>query len=69
MDGSYGAEVDKIHDRYKARLEEGFYHILIVDGVPVRVIDKSKLEKLLAIIAEKFTRKCAAIKPGDILAP
>ena len=57
----------RIHDRYKACLEEGFHHILIVDGVPV--IDKSKLEKLLAKIAQEFTRKGAAIKPGDISVP
>jgi translation initiation factor 3 subunit B len=57
----------RIHDRYKVRLEEGFDHILIVDGVPV--IDKSKLEKLLAKIAKEFTRKGAAIKPGDISVP
>jgi translation initiation factor 3 subunit B len=54
----------RIHDRYKVRLEEGFDHILIVDGVPVT--DKSKLEKLIAKIAKKFTRR---IKPGDISVP
>jgi translation initiation factor 3 subunit B len=49
----------RIYDRYKVRLEEGFDHILIVDGVPV--IDKSKprskLEKLLAKIAKAFTQE------------
>ncbi|KAI0253691.1 translation initiation factor eIF-3b [Lactifluus subvellereus] len=53
--------------RYKVRLEEGFDHILVVDGVPV--IDKSKLEKLLTKIAKEFTRKGAAIKPDDISVP
>ena len=53
-----------IHDIYKVRLEEGFDHILIADGVPV--IDKSKLEKFLEKIAKEFTRKGAAIKPSDI---
>ena len=56
-----------IHDKYKVRLEEGFEHILIVDGVPV--IDKSKHEKLLAKIAKEFTRTGAAIMPGDISVP
>ena len=55
------------HDRYKVRLEEGFDHILVVDGVPI--IDKSKLEKLLAKISKEFTRKGAAIKPDDISVP
>jgi translation initiation factor 3 subunit B len=53
--------------RYKVRLEEGFDHILVVDGVPV--IDKSKLEKLLTKIAKEFTRKGAAIKSDDISVP
>ena len=57
----------KIYDRYKVRLEEGLDHILIVDGVPV--IEKSKLEKFLAKIAMKSTRKGAEIKPGDISVP
>ncbi|KAH9004158.1 translation initiation factor eIF-3b [Lactarius hatsudake] len=56
-----------IEEKYKVRLEEGFDHILVVDGVPV--IDKSKLEKLLAKIAKEFTRKGAAIKPDDISVP
>jgi translation initiation factor 3 subunit B len=55
------------HNRYKVRLEEGFDHILVVDGVPI--IDKSKLERLLAKIAKEFTRKGAAIKPDDISVP
>ena len=53
-----------LSSRYKVRLEEGFDHILVVDGVPV--IDRSKLDKLLAKIAKEFTRKGAAIKPDDI---
>lgn len=48
-------------------LEEGFDNILVVDGIPV--IDKSKLEKLLAKIAKEFTRKGAAIKPESISMP
>jgi len=53
--------------RYKIRLEEGFDHILVVDGVPV--IDKSRLERLLSKIAKEFTRKGAAIKVDDISMP
>jgi translation initiation factor 3 subunit B len=58
--------IEEFH-RYKVSLEEGFDHILVVDGVPV--IDKSKLEKLLAKISKEFTRKGAAIKPDDISVP
>jgi translation initiation factor 3 subunit B len=50
--------------RYQVRLEDGFDHILVVDGVPV--IDRSKLDKLLAKIAKAFTRKGAPIRPDDI---
>ena len=59
--------VRTISSRYKVRLEEGFDHILVVDGVPV--IDRSKIEKLLTKIAKEFTRKGAAIKPDDISVP
>jgi hypothetical protein len=57
----------KFSSRYKVRLEEGFDHILVVDGVPV--IDKSRLERLLSKIAKEFTRKGAAIKVDDISMP
>jgi translation initiation factor 3 subunit B len=53
--------------RYKVRLEDGFDHILVIDGVPV--IDKSKLDKLLTKIAKEFSRKGAAIKVDDISLP
>lgn len=39
----------------------------MVDGIPV--IDKSKLEKLLAKVAKEFSRKGAPIKPDDIFVP
>ena len=45
----------RIHDRYKVRLEEGFDHILIVDGVPV--IDKSKFEKFLVKLPKELHSK------------
>ncbi|KAH8994627.1 translation initiation factor eIF-3b [Lactarius akahatsu] len=60
-------ELDIDFSDIDVRLEEGFDHILVVDGVPV--IDKSKLEKLLAKIAKEFTRKGAAIKPDDVSVP
>ena len=50
--------------RYQVRLEDGFDHILVVDGIPI--IDRSKLERLLKKIAKEFTRKGAPIKPDDI---
>lgn len=53
--------------RYQVRLEDGFDHILVIDGVPV--IDRSKLDKLLTKIAKEFTKKGAAIKPDDISLP
>ncbi|KAA1468146.1 translation initiation factor eIF-3b [Dentipellis sp. KUC8613] len=56
-----------IEEKYKVTLEEGFDNILVVDGVPI--VDKSKLDKLLARIAKEFTRKGAAIKVEDITVP
>ena len=56
-----------LYHRYKVELEEGFDNILVVDGVPV--IDKSKLEKLLAKISKEFGKKGAHIKPDDIFVP
>jgi hypothetical protein len=53
--------------RYQVRLEDGFDHILVVDGVPV--IDRSRLDRLLTKIAKEFTKKGAAIKPDDISVP
>jgi len=62
-----GIDFSDIEEKYKVRLDEGFDHILVVDGVPT--IDKSKLEKLLVKIAKEFTRKGAVIKPDDISMP
>lgn len=53
--------------RYQVQFDEGFDNTLVVDGVPV--IDKSKLEKLLAKIAREFSRKGAPIKTEDIFVP
>jgi translation initiation factor 3 subunit B len=59
--------VRKVSSRYKVPLEDGFDHILLVDGLPV--ITKSKLEKLMSKISKEFTRKGAAIKPDDVSMP
>ena len=53
--------------RYQVQYDDGFDTILVVDGVPV--IDKSKLEKLLARIAKEFAKKGAPIKPDEISVP
>lgn len=47
--------------------DEGLDNVLVVDGVPV--IDRSKLEKLLARISKEFGRKGAPIKPDDMFVP
>jgi translation initiation factor 3 subunit B len=61
------ASFPNVSSRYKVRLEEGFDHILVVNGVPI--VDRSKLEKLLEKVAKAFTRKGAAIRPDDISMP
>ena len=48
-------------------MEEGFDNIIIVDGVPI--IDKSKLEKLLAKICKEFGKKGVPVKPEAIFVP
>lgn len=53
--------------RYQVHYDDGFDNTLVVDGVPI--IDKSKLERLLAKVAKEFSRKGVAIKPEDIFMP
>ena len=53
--------------RYKVQYDEGLDNILVIDGVPV--IDKSKLEKLLARISKEFGKKGAPLKPEDMYLP
>lgn len=53
--------------RYSVQYDEGLDNILVVDGVPV--IDKSKLEKLLARISKEFGRKGTPVKPDDMFMP
>jgi translation initiation factor 3 subunit B len=57
----------QIFTRYQLKYEETFDSSIVVDGVPI--IDKSKLEKLLAKISKAFSKKGAPIKPGDIFMP
>lgn len=40
--------------------KDGYDNIIVIDGVPV--IDKSKLEKLLAKISKEFTKRGAPFK-------
>ncbi|KAJ6610102.1 eukaryotic translation initiation factor eIF2A-domain-containing protein [Mycena sp. CBHHK59/15] len=56
-----------IEAKYQVQYDDSFDNLLVVDGVPV--IDKSKLEKLLAKICKEFSRKGVSIKPDDINMP
>ncbi|KAI0796282.1 translation initiation factor eIF-3b [Irpex lacteus] len=73
IDGVHGIQDDEgidysdIEAKYKVQYDEGLDNILVVDGVPV--IDRSKLEKLLARISKEFGRKGAPIKPDDMFVP
>ena len=53
--------------RYQVRFDDSLDNTIVVDGVPV--IDKSKVDKLLAKISREFGRKGALIKPSDIFLP
>lgn len=53
--------------RYRVDFDDGFDSVIVVDGVPI--IDKSKLDKLLAKISKEFSRRGAVIKPDDIFVP
>jgi translation initiation factor 3 subunit B len=56
-----------IETKYHVALDDGLDNAIVVDGVPV--IDKSKLDKLVAKIAKEFTKKGAALKPESIFVP
>jgi len=45
----------------------GYDNIIVIDGVPV--IDKSKLEKLLAKISKEFTKRGAPFKIDKAFVP
>jgi translation initiation factor 3 subunit B len=53
--------------RYHLEQEDGFDHIIIVDGVPI--IDESKKERLVTKIVKEFAKKGAPIKADDIFMP
>lgn len=53
--------------RYRVEYDDGLDNTLVVDGLPV--IDKSKLEKLLAKVAKEFSKKGCPIKADDIFVP
>lgn len=53
--------------RYCVDLDDNLDNLIVVDGVPV--IDKSKLERLLAKISKEFTKKGAPVKPENIFVP
>lgn len=40
---------------------------MVVDGIPI--VDKSKLEKLLAKVSKDFGKKSAPVKPEDMFMP
>jgi len=53
--------------RYQVKFDDGLDNTIVVDGVPI--IDRSKLEKLLAKIAKEFSRKGISVKPDDMFLP
>ncbi|KAI0686490.1 translation initiation factor eIF-3b [Cytidiella melzeri] len=70
VNGTYDDEdidYSDIEAKYKVQYDEGLDNILVVDGVPV--IDKSKMDKLLARISKEFGRKGAPIKTEDMFVP
>ncbi|KAG7450405.1 translation initiation factor eIF-3b [Guyanagaster necrorhizus] len=56
-----------IEAKYRVEYDDGFDNTIVVDGIPV--IDKSKLDKLLAKISKEFSRKGCPIRPDDISVP
>ena len=53
--------------RYKVEAEEGLDNIVVVDGVPI--VDRLKLDRLLAKISKEFGKRGAHIKPDSIFVP
>ncbi|KAF8216115.1 eukaryotic translation initiation factor eIF2A-domain-containing protein [Mycena galopus ATCC 62051] len=56
-----------IEAKYQVQYDDSFDNMLVVDGIPL--IDKSKLEKLVARICKEFSRKGVTVKPDDIYMP
>ncbi|KAI6132740.1 translation initiation factor eIF-3b [Pisolithus croceorrhizus] len=63
------AELDfsDIEAKYHVDLDDNLDNLIVVDGVPV--IDRPKLEKLVAKISKEFTKKGAPVKPENIFVP
>ena len=53
--------------RYQVQYDDGLDNVVVVDGVPV--IDKSKVDKLLARIAKEFSKKGSPVKVDDMFIP
>ena len=53
--------------RYQVHFNDGLDNTLVLDGVPI--INKSKLDKLVAKITKEFSRKGAPIKINDVFVP
>ena len=49
------------------RFDDSLDNTVVVDGIPI--IDKSRLDKLLAKVCKEFTKKGVPIKPDDIFMP
>ncbi|KAH9948739.1 translation initiation factor eIF-3b, partial [Amylocystis lapponica] len=62
-----GIDYSDIEAKYQVEYDDGFDNIIVVDGIPI--IDKSKLEKLLARIAKEFSRKGAPFKTDNVVVP
>jgi len=56
-----------MYSRYQVQYDDGFDNLVVVDGIPI--IDKSKLERLLAKITKEFNKKGVSVKQDDIFLP
>ncbi|KAF8642321.1 hypothetical protein AX16_009591 [Volvariella volvacea WC 439] len=56
-----------IENKYRVQFDDSLDNVIVVDGVPV--IDKSKLEKLLAKLSKEFSKKGVPVKPDDVFLP
>lgn len=72
MTGATSQSVDDIdfsdiEAKYQVQYDDGFDHVVVVDGVPI--IDRSKLERLLTKVTKEFSRQGVSIKHEDIFMP
>ncbi|CAK5280263.1 unnamed protein product [Mycena citricolor] len=56
-----------IEAKYKVNYNDSLDNMVVVDGVPI--IDRSKLDKLVAKISKEFSKKGVPIKVDDIFMP